>query len=166
MTCSSLAATLALAMMLVTVTHLSSADMHGHIVGDPGPRGRPATPARPGAAFAPSLLPCLRNDGKGPATARAWCARGGGMHRPVRSLVDDDVGAWPRTNAQAGSCGGLYMLARNGASPADDARRSRSSAGAEDSRLTGIVQGGGVDGNAGPVRECERACILCPQTIP
>jgi len=150
-----LAATLVLAMMQVTVTHRSSADMHGHIVVDAGPRGTPATSARPGAAFAPSSgagLPCLRHPGTGPAAARTWCAGGVGLHRPVRSLVDDDVGARRRTHAHAGSRGGLYMLARNGASPADDARR-KSSAGAEDSRLTGIGPRGSADAFAGPVSE-------------
>jgi hypothetical protein len=159
-----LAATLALAMMQVTVTHRSSADMHGHIVVDAGPRGTPATAARPGAAFAPSSgagLPCLRHPGTGPAAARAWCAGGRGLHRPVRSLVDDDVGARRRTHAHAGSRGGLYMLARNGASPADDARR-KSSAGAEDAQLTGIGPRGGADAFAGSVREeCVRA--FCAQ---
>ena len=161
-----LAATLALAMMQVTVTHRSSADMRSHIMVDAGSRGTPVTPLRPGAAFAPPSgagLPCLRHPGTGPAAARAGCARGGGLYRPVRSLVDDDVGTRWRTHAHAGSRGGLYMLVRNGASPADDARR-KSRAGAEDSRLTGIGPMGGADANEGPVRECVRAYILCPQS--
>jgi hypothetical protein len=111
------ATTLALAVMHVTLTHRSSAAMHGVWADVCAPPDAAYAAAFAAAPSGGAALPCLRRPDAGPPGGR------GGLQPPMRRLLVDGVGARRREHGPPVH-GGLWMLARRPGGRADGGGQS------------------------------------------